>query len=103
MDIVNPIYIDQIVFDNVAPVLGTTDFGFANNTISLYPNPAQEVLNVSSANSITKIEVYDLLSKKVASNNNAKNINVAALGKGVYVVKVAQENGSVVAKRFIKQ
>jgi hypothetical protein len=83
--------------------LGTNDVEFANNTISLYPNPAQEVLNVSSANSITKIEVYDLLGKKVASNNNAKNINVAALGKGVYVVKVAQENGSVVAKRFIKQ
>ena len=103
MDIVNPIYIDQIVFDNVAPVLGTTDFGYANNTISLYPNPAQEVLNVNSADPIAKIEVYDLLGKKVASNNNAKNVNVAALGKGVYVVKVAQENGSVVAKRFIKQ
>ena len=88
---------------DTAPVLGTTDFGYANNTISLYPNPAQEVLNISSANSITKIEVYDLLGKKVASNNNAKNVNVAALGKGVYIVKVAQENGSVVAKRFIKQ
>ena len=87
----------------VASSLGTNDVEFANNTISLYPNPAQEVLNVSSANSITKIEVYDLLGKKVASNNNAKNVNVAALGKGVYVVKVVQENGSVVAKRFIKQ
>jgi hypothetical protein len=85
------------------PVLGINDVEFENNTIAFYPNPAQEVLNVSSANSITKIEVYDLLGKKVASNNNAKNINVAVLGKGVYVVKVAQENGSVVAKRFIKQ
>jgi hypothetical protein len=90
------------VFDS-EPVLGINDLEFANNTIAFYPNPAQEVLNVSSANSITKIEVYDLLGKKVASNNNAKNVNVAALGKGVYIVKVAQENGSVVAKRFIKQ
>ena len=98
----NSVYIDSIVFDNT-PGLSTADFGTATNTISLYPNPAQEVLNVSSSNSITKIEVYDLLGKKVASNNNAKNVNVAALGKGVYVVKVAQENGSVVAKRFIKQ
>jgi hypothetical protein len=87
----------------VASSLGINDVEFANNTISLFPNPAQEVLNVSSSNSIAKIEVYDLLGKKVASNNNAKNVNVAALGKGVYVVKVAQENGSVVAKRFIKQ
>ena len=97
----NSVYVDSIVFDNVN--LGTADFGYANNTISLYPNPAQEVLNVNSSNSIAKIEVYDMLGKRVASNKNAKNVNVAALGKGVYIVKVAQENGSVVAKRFIKQ
>ncbi|CAN1566228.1 Secretion system C-terminal sorting domain [Flavobacteriaceae bacterium] len=100
----NSVYVDSIVFDNVVPsALGTADFGNNNNTISLYPNPAQEVLNISSSNSITKIEVYDLLGKKVASNNNASNVNVAALGKGAYIVKVVQENGSVVAKQFIKE
>ena len=103
LDMTNSIYIDAIVFDNTAPNLGTNDVEFANNTISLYPNPAQEVLNVNSSNSIAKMEVYDMLGKKVASNNNAKNVNVAALGKGVYIVKVVKENGSVVAKRFIKQ
>ena len=100
LDLTNSVYIDSIVFDNT---LSTADFGYANNTISLYPNPAKEVLNISSSNSITKIEVYDLLGKKVASNNNASNVNVAALGKGAYIVKVVQENGSVVAKQFIKE
>ena len=74
-----------------------------NNTISLYPNPAQEVLNVNSSNSIVKIEVYDLLGKKVSSNNNAKNLNFAALGKGVCIVKLVKENASVVTKQFIKE
>ena len=83
--------------------LGTNDLEFAYNTISLYPNPTNDVLNISSSNNITKIEVYDLIGKKVASNNNAKNINVAALAKGAYIVKVVQENGSVVAKQFIKE
>ena len=96
----NSVYVDSIVFDNT---LGTADFGNVNNSISLYPNPAKEVLNISSSNSITNIEVYDLLGKKVSSNNNAINVNVAALGKGVYIVKVVQENGRVIAKRFIKQ
>lgn len=100
LDLTNFIYIDSIVFDNT---LGSADFGNTNNTISLYPNPAQEVLNISSSNSIVKIEVYDLLGKKVASNNNASNVNVAALGKGVYIVKVVQENESVIAKQFIKE
>lgn len=104
LDLTNSVYVDSIVFDNIVPsALGTADFGYANNTISLYPNPAQGVLNISSSNSITKIEVYDLLGKKVASNDNASNVNVAGLGKGAYIVKVVQENGSVVAKQFIKQ
>ena len=103
LDMTNSIYIDSIIFDTTAPVLGTNDFKQGSNTISLYPNPAQEVLNISSSNSITNIEVYDLLGKKVATNNNTKNVNVAALGKGFYIVKVVHENGSVVAKQFIKE
>lgn len=103
LDLTGFIYVDSIVFDNTAPALGTADFGYANNKISLYPNPAQEVLNVSSSNKISKIEVYDFLGRKVASKNNASDVNVAALGKGAYIVKVVQENGSVVAKQFIKE
>jgi hypothetical protein len=83
--------------------LGTNDVEFANNSISLYPNPAHEVLNISSSNSITKIEVFDMQGRNVASNNNASNVNVAALGKGTYIVIVVQENASVVAKQFIKE
>jgi hypothetical protein len=104
LDLTNFVYIDSIVFDNVIPsALGTADFGNTKNTISLYPNPAQEVLNISSSNCITNIEVYDLLGKKVASNNNASVVNVATLEKGAYIVKVVQDNGSVVAKQFIKK
>ena len=104
LDLTNFVYVDSIVFDNVVPsALGNADFGYANNTISLYPNPAQEVLNISSSNSITKIEVYDMQGRNVASNINASVVNVAALVKGAYIVKVVQENGSVVAKQFIKK
>lgn len=104
LDLTNFVYVDSIVFDNIVPsTLGTADFGYTNNTISLYPNPANDVLNISSSNSITSIEVYDLLGKKVASNNSSSNVNVAAIGKGAYIVKVVQENGSVIAKQFIKE
>jgi hypothetical protein len=100
----NSVYVDSIVFDNVVPLaLSTANFGNTKNTISLYPNPAHEVLNINSFDSIAKIEVYDIQGKKVASNNNASDVNVATLEKGVYIVKVVQENGSAVAKRFIKE
>ena len=100
----NSVYVDSIVFDNVVPLaLGTADFGNTKNTISLYPNPAKEVLNISSYNNITKIEVYDMQGRNVVSNNNSSNVNIGALGKGAYIVKVVQENGNIVAKQFIKE
>jgi hypothetical protein len=100
----NSVYVDSIVFDNVVPLaLSTADFGNTKNTISLYPNPVQEVLNISSSDSIAKIEVYDIQGRNVASNNNASNVNVVSLGKGVYIIKVVQENGSVITKQFIKE
>ncbi len=100
----NSVYVDSMVFDNVVPsALGTAEFENTTNTISLYPNPAHEVLNISSTNSITKIEVYDMQGRNVATNNYTSNVNVEGLVKGVYIVKVMQENGSVVAKQFIKK
>ncbi|MCF8320274.1 MAG: T9SS type A sorting domain-containing protein [Flavobacterium sp.] len=98
----NSVYVDSIVFDNIVP-LATADFGNTNNTISLYPNPAKEVLNISSSNNITKIEVYDMQGRNVVSNNNSTNVNIAAIGKGAYIVKVVQENGNIVSKQFIKE
>ncbi len=96
----NSVYIDSIIFDTT---LSTADFGNANTTISLFPNPANDVLNISSSNNISNIEVYDMQGRNVASNHNDSNVNVAALGKGAYIVKVVQENGSVIAKQFIKK
>ena len=105
-DIVDPnrlFGLDALGYLFDSSTLGTNDVEFANNSISLYPNPANDVLNISSSNSITKIEVFDMQGRNVASNNNASNVNVAALGKGVYIVIVELENRSVVAKQFIKE
>ncbi|KAB1155470.1 T9SS type A sorting domain-containing protein [Flavobacterium luteum] len=103
LDITNPIYIDQIVFDNEKGNLGNRDFGSKSNTIAIYPNPARNVLNVKSDNTISKIDVYDMQGKKVASKNNTSDINVSSLGKGIYIISVLQDNGSVASKQFVKE
>lgn len=106
LDLINSIYIDSIVFDTnrgAIPELGVNKFTDSGNKISLYPNPAKDLLNVSSANAISKIEVYDMTGKKLVSRNNASDINLSSLGKGVYIISVLQANGSVVAKQFVKE
>jgi hypothetical protein len=70
--------------------------------VQVYPNPAKDVVNVSIQNvSIHKIEVYNLLGKKVLTSTKSK-INVENLAKGVYLLKVQSEDGGFVTKRITK-
>lgn len=78
---------------------------FSKNNISLYPNPVKEILNVSLSENtnIESYEIYDLIGKKVASKNTTENfINVSDLSNGIYVLKVATNEG-VITNKFIKE
>ena len=70
--------------------------------VRVYPSPATDVINVSIENgAIHKIEVYNLLGKKVFTS--AKNkINAESLAKGVYLLKIQSEDGAFAIKRIIK-
>lgn len=84
----------------------------APTTISLYPNPALDVLNLSfdviGADKNAQIKVVDIMGKEVintnASINNGKivTMDVSTLAQGVYFVKVVTANSSEVL-RFVKQ
>ncbi|MRX40518.1 T9SS type A sorting domain-containing protein [Flavobacterium sp. LC2016-23] len=73
--------------------------------LSLYPNP---VLNgkvyISSKNDLEKeIIVFDLLGKKVIQTHLAsKELNVADLAPGVYIIKISEENATATRKLIIR-
>ena len=73
-----------------------------SSQVSIYPNPANSILNISSNIDITELQVYNLLGKQVLSRSNLKNnkIDVSSLSKGVYMLKIT--NGkSVASKKLI--
>jgi hypothetical protein len=81
----------------------------AKNTISVYPNPAQDVLNVEANENqhLKKIDISDLQGQLIQSfDANACNtyiaLNISDLWKGIYVVKVVFDNGETTSKRFVK-
>jgi hypothetical protein len=85
--------------------LGTTENALEN--ISVFPNPTQDIVNVSSPNNpITGIEVYDLRGRKVISekfNGLARvAINLAALESAIYFVNIQTERGEI-NERVIKK
>jgi hypothetical protein len=58
--------------------------------LSIYPNPANELLYFESAEVISKIEIYDMKGARVISKNEGSQqtqINISNLQPGLYFVK----------------
>jgi hypothetical protein len=70
---------------------------------SMYPNPVKDELRINTKEPLQKIEVFDLLGKSVLSLDNvSESIDVSALTKSLYIVKLTSANG-VSTKKFVKQ
>lgn len=70
-------------------------------SLSLFPNPATNTINVTSSQDIVSLTVVDQLGKVVLTKNKSSNIDVSGLQSGIYFIKIATDAGSSV-KKFIK-
>lgn len=72
-------------------------------TTNLYPNPAKNKLTITSTKDINKIEVFNLLGKKIKSteiNNSLEyQLDVQTLNEGIYFIKI----NNLIVKKFVKQ
>jgi Secretion system C-terminal sorting domain len=87
---------------NVCPPLSIQQNDISG--LKVYPNPAKDVLYISSDNNTTKqVEVYDVLGKVVLNTKTTNApINIASLNRGVYVVKVTEEGKTASRKLVIE-
>jgi hypothetical protein len=78
------------------------------NQIMVYPNPASEEIQViGNQCSVNSIEIFNLLGEKIyctpiTDKRSPITINIAAFAKGLYFLKVENENGYAV-KKFEKE
>ena len=76
-----------------------------NSRIKVYPNPATDKLFVQG-NAITSISISDYTGRMLLSQNfsstNLATINLSKLPKGIYLVKVADKNNTVVEKVVVE-
>ncbi|OBX25090.1 putative secreted protein (Por secretion system target) [Gelidibacter algens] len=85
---------------SVDSALGISDK--SQNDIKIYPNPAIETINISSAFPYEKIEMYDILGHQIKTVYNTNEINVSKLSEGVYILKIYTPKGFV-SKQMIKK
>ncbi len=93
----------------VYPVCHFVGAGLAETTAttaSVYPNPANDVLNFNLDGTAKSIEIISMEGKLVASENvtgTTATVNVGHLTTGIYMYQVITANGIVTTNKFVKK
>ena len=74
------------------------------NQISIYPNPASDIINFISNDNIRCIELYNLTGQKIYGtqvNYNHFKLDVSGLTQGFYLVKLTNMEGEIHTSRIL--
>ena len=88
----------DVIYDNV--------LGLDDNKVdfSVYPNPANNILNISISENNTSISIFDIVGKNVVTMKleNGKNIlNIESLNSGVYFYSIKKNGQLIETKKLI--
>jgi predicted outer membrane repeat protein len=74
-----------------------------STTMNIAPNPAKDVLNISTLETVEQVTIYSISGSLVKNiNQNINQINVEDLTEGMYILVIKTENG-ITRNRFIKE
>ena len=88
-------------FKITAATLGTSETEI-KKTLSIYPNPTTDLINVITKDKITDISVYDLSGRKMTIERANNFINVKHLQNGTYIINIETTEGKS-SQKFIKK
>jgi hypothetical protein len=75
----------------------------AQNDIKIYPNPANNILNIESDLIFSAISITDVFGKLIFETTNIKTVNISGFPKGIYFIKFKVKASSLVfVNKFIK-
>jgi hypothetical protein len=78
---------------------------FSKEDFSIYPNPVNDILNISSQSDISFVEIFNVLGQSVfnqTSNQNNVSIDVSSLSNATYFVKI-YSGESYKIQKIVKQ
>lgn len=106
----------QIFFDYNAPIVTNTETVTVQSTasvndttdatISVYPNPAREFIQVQSSSSLRSIQVTNmngsvLNQTQLTGNISSERVSLSGLASGIYIVVVQSDKGKKVEKLIV--
>jgi len=76
-----------------------------DNSFSVYPNPANDVLNIKAPNDAIKLEILDLtgsLLKSIKITELDSKVDIRDLSQSIYMISIIKSNGAKTSLKFIK-
>ena len=87
------------VIAHVSTGISTLD---SNIGVDVFPNPSEGIFNVQTNFNYNRIEVLDLLGRKVLSNNTQINqLNLSGFSKGTYILQLTDINNISVRRQLV--
>jgi hypothetical protein len=93
-------YYDDI---EVTQALSISDY--ESFSVSSFPNPVNDTWNVSSADEISQINIYNILGKNVATFSPYKNtysLDMSHFDSGIYLIKIVSSIGETHTLKVLK-
>ncbi len=73
------------------------------NKVNIYPNPVNDVINVSVNKSNYTVNIYGLDGKLIYTDANTKQIDMSAFANGIYQVVIITDNQILETIKVVKQ
>nr|NQU88875.1 T9SS type A sorting domain-containing protein [Bacteroidota bacterium] len=77
---------------------------FQNEVISIYPNPTSGEFIIEGVRSLSQVEFSTVAGEQISSHqiSNDKTFDLGDLPKGLYLVKITNENGTIIRKLVLR-
>jgi len=90
---------------NVGDPLSFSEENF--NQTSIFPNPFNDVINISSPNKVIKTQIVDILGKSILTleddSNGISKIDVSNLSNGMYFIRLESDSNQIKTIKLIKE
>ncbi len=82
--------------------LSINDYALASETISVYPNPTEGIIQIKTRKKIAYVVVYNTLGKVVHTSSSVQ-ISLPNIQNGLYILKITTEDNRTYTKKLLKQ
>ncbi len=95
---------DKITVYTYDPLAGIINNSLTESDLKIFPNPANETINISGTQKIKNVKIYSLIGEIMKEEvGELHSINLADLASGLYILSVTTIKNQQVSYKIVKQ